>query len=224
MSAPLSADGNSSRCRGCWEKVISLWGVRESSLGVREAAVQAGAPGSRADGGRWRALWLRLPPAHGPHATACPPQRACIDFAISAKPLTRHMPQNKQSFQYRMWQFVVSPPFEYTIMAMIALNTVVLMMKVSLHAAAPTHTLLPPHTPSSSKTDRPPQFPRPRCVNAKPFPLPDAQFPPLWKASSFELHLQSASSRKPSLTSQDCTRHPSYKHPVISHVKISVLG
>ena len=57
-------------------------------------------------------------------------QRACIDFAISAKPLTRHMPQNKQSFQYRMWQFVVSPPFEYTIMAMIALNTVVLMMKV----------------------------------------------------------------------------------------------
>ncbi|KAG8128827.1 hypothetical protein E2320_015598, partial [Naja naja] len=50
--------------------------------------------------------------------------RACIDFAISAKPLTRHMPQNKQSFQYRMWQFVVSPPFEYTIMAMIALNTI----------------------------------------------------------------------------------------------------
>ncbi|TRZ04758.1 hypothetical protein HGM15179_022349, partial [Zosterops borbonicus] len=56
--------------------------------------------------------------------------RACIDFAISAKPLTRHMPQNRQSFQYRMWQFVVSPPFEYTIMAMIALNTIVLMMKV----------------------------------------------------------------------------------------------
>uniref|UniRef100_A0A670IVF0 Voltage-dependent P/Q-type calcium channel subunit alpha-1A n=1 Tax=Podarcis muralis TaxID=64176 RepID=A0A670IVF0_PODMU len=56
-------------------------------------------------------------------------ERACIDFAISAKPLTRHMPQNKQSFQYRMWQFVVSPPFEYTVMAMIALNTIVLMMK-----------------------------------------------------------------------------------------------
>uniref|UniRef100_A0A5F8GDA6 Voltage-dependent P/Q-type calcium channel subunit alpha n=1 Tax=Monodelphis domestica TaxID=13616 RepID=A0A5F8GDA6_MONDO len=60
-------------------------------------------------------------------------ERACIDFAISAKPLTRHMPQNKQSFQYRMWQFVVSPPFEYTIMAMIALNTIVLMMKVSAY-------------------------------------------------------------------------------------------
>uniref|UniRef100_A0AAQ4PNT3 Voltage-dependent P/Q-type calcium channel subunit alpha-1A n=1 Tax=Gasterosteus aculeatus aculeatus TaxID=481459 RepID=A0AAQ4PNT3_GASAC len=56
-------------------------------------------------------------------------ERACIDFAINARPLTRHMPQNKLSFQYRMWEFVVSPPFEYTIMAMIALNTIVLMMK-----------------------------------------------------------------------------------------------
>nr|XP_012422183.1 PREDICTED: voltage-dependent N-type calcium channel subunit alpha-1B-like [Odobenus rosmarus divergens] len=58
-----------------------------------------------------------------------PGQRACIDFAISAKPLTRYMPQDKQSFQYKTWTFVVSPPFEYFIMAMIALNTVVLMMK-----------------------------------------------------------------------------------------------
>ncbi|KAM7092323.1 voltage-dependent N-type calcium channel subunit alpha-1B isoform 6-T6 [Molossus nigricans] len=56
-------------------------------------------------------------------------ERACIDFAISAKPLTRYMPQSKQSFQYKTWTFVVSPPFEYFIMAMIALNTVVLMMK-----------------------------------------------------------------------------------------------
>uniref|UniRef100_A0A4W6ENS3 Voltage-dependent P/Q-type calcium channel subunit alpha-1A n=1 Tax=Lates calcarifer TaxID=8187 RepID=A0A4W6ENS3_LATCA len=56
-------------------------------------------------------------------------ERACIDFAINARPLTRHMPRNKLSFQYKMWEFVVSPPFEYTIMAMIALNTVVLMMK-----------------------------------------------------------------------------------------------
>ncbi|XP_066111670.1 voltage-dependent N-type calcium channel subunit alpha-1B isoform X2 [Saccopteryx bilineata] len=56
-------------------------------------------------------------------------ERACIDFAICAKPLTRYMPQNKQSFQYKTWTFVVSPPFEYFIMAMIALNTVVLMMK-----------------------------------------------------------------------------------------------
>lgn len=57
-------------------------------------------------------------------------QRACIDFAISAKPLTRYMPQNRHTFQYRVWHFVVSPSFEYTIMAMIALNTIVLMMKV----------------------------------------------------------------------------------------------
>ncbi|TMS08105.1 Voltage-dependent N-type calcium channel subunit alpha-1B [Larimichthys crocea] len=58
-------------------------------------------------------------------------ERACIDFAINAKPLTRYMPENKQSFQYKMWKFVVSPPFEYAIMTLIALNTVVLMMKVS---------------------------------------------------------------------------------------------
>lgn len=40
------------------------------------------------------------------------------------------MPQNRHTFQYRVWHFVVSPSFEYTIMAMIALNTIVLMMKV----------------------------------------------------------------------------------------------
>uniref|UniRef100_A0A8C2ZUW4 Voltage-dependent N-type calcium channel subunit alpha n=1 Tax=Cyclopterus lumpus TaxID=8103 RepID=A0A8C2ZUW4_CYCLU len=58
-------------------------------------------------------------------------ERACIDFAINAKPLTRYMPENKQSFQYKMWKFVCRPPFEYAIMTLIALNTVVLMMKVS---------------------------------------------------------------------------------------------
>uniref|UniRef100_A0A8C7ZLP6 Voltage-dependent N-type calcium channel subunit alpha-1B n=1 Tax=Oryzias sinensis TaxID=183150 RepID=A0A8C7ZLP6_9TELE len=56
-------------------------------------------------------------------------ERACIDFAINAKPLTRYMPENKKSFQYKMWKFVVSPPFEYAIMTLIALNTIVLMMK-----------------------------------------------------------------------------------------------
>ncbi|KAK1802413.1 hypothetical protein P4O66_022079 [Electrophorus voltai] len=56
-------------------------------------------------------------------------ERACIDFAINTKPLTRHMPENKLSFQYRMWQFVVSTPFEYSIMSLITLNTIVLMMK-----------------------------------------------------------------------------------------------
>ncbi|XP_051508877.1 probable voltage-dependent R-type calcium channel subunit alpha-1E [Myxocyprinus asiaticus] len=56
-------------------------------------------------------------------------ERACIDFAISAKPLTRYMPQNRQTLQYRLWHFVVSPLFEYTVLTMIALNTIVLMMK-----------------------------------------------------------------------------------------------
>ncbi|XP_035997563.1 voltage-dependent R-type calcium channel subunit alpha-1E [Fundulus heteroclitus] len=56
-------------------------------------------------------------------------ERACIDFAISAKPLTRYMPQNRHTFQYRLWHFVVSPSFEYTVLTMIALNTIVLMMK-----------------------------------------------------------------------------------------------
>lgn len=68
------------------------------------------------------------------------PQRACIDFAINARPLTRHMPKNKLSFQYRMWQFVVSPPFEYSIMALIALNTIVLMMKVRHETCPPPLT------------------------------------------------------------------------------------
>uniref|UniRef100_A0A8C2KCU6 Voltage-dependent N-type calcium channel subunit alpha n=1 Tax=Cyprinus carpio TaxID=7962 RepID=A0A8C2KCU6_CYPCA len=56
-------------------------------------------------------------------------ERACIDFAINAKPLTRYMPQDKQSYQYKIWKFVVSTPFEYSILTMIAINTVVLMMK-----------------------------------------------------------------------------------------------
>uniref|UniRef100_A0A674F4I0 Calcium voltage-gated channel subunit alpha1 E n=1 Tax=Salmo trutta TaxID=8032 RepID=A0A674F4I0_SALTR len=63
-------------------------------------------------------------------------ERACIDFTISAKPLTCYMPQNRQTFQYRLWHFVVSPSFEYTVLVMIALNTVVLMMKYNSAPAA----------------------------------------------------------------------------------------
>ncbi|XP_056149220.1 voltage-dependent R-type calcium channel subunit alpha-1E-like [Lampris incognitus] len=62
-------------------------------------------------------------------------ERACIDFTMSAKPMTRYMPQNRQTFQYRLWHFVASPSFEYTVLVMIALNTVVLMMK---YHSAPT--------------------------------------------------------------------------------------
>ena len=49
------------------------------------------------------------------------------------------MPQNKQSYQYKLWKFVVSSPFEYSIMTLIALNTIVLMMKVNVDwAGLPT--------------------------------------------------------------------------------------
>ncbi|XP_069548221.1 voltage-dependent R-type calcium channel subunit alpha-1E-like isoform X4 [Brachyistius frenatus] len=63
-------------------------------------------------------------------------ERACIDFAISAKPMTRYMPQNRQTVQYKLWHFVASPSFEYTVLVMIALNTVVLMMKYHSAPAA----------------------------------------------------------------------------------------
>ncbi|KAM9500375.1 voltage-dependent R-type calcium channel subunit alpha-1E-like isoform 2-T2 [Clarias gariepinus] len=70
-------------------------------------------------------------------------ERACIDFAISAKPFTRYMPQNRQTLQYRLWHFVVSPSFEYTVLVMIALNTVVLMMKY--HSAPAAYDMVLKH-------------------------------------------------------------------------------
>lgn len=57
-------------------------------------------------------------------------QKSCIDFAIQAKPLERYMPKNKDSVKYKVWRIVVSTPFEYFIMALIVLNTLLLMMKV----------------------------------------------------------------------------------------------
>lgn len=59
-------------------------------------------------------------------------QKQCIDFALNAKPTCRFMPKNKGSFKYRVWKLVVSPKFEYLVMTLIALNTIVLMMKVSI--------------------------------------------------------------------------------------------
>ena len=58
-------------------------------------------------------------------------ERACIDYAISAKPNTRFMPKTKAGIQYRVWTWVVSPLFEWSIMVLIVLNTVVLMLTVS---------------------------------------------------------------------------------------------
>jgi len=40
------------------------------------------------------------------------------------------MPKNRNSFKYHVWRLVVSSPFEYFIMVMIAMNTIILMMKV----------------------------------------------------------------------------------------------
>ncbi|OON23827.1 transporter, cation channel family protein, partial [Opisthorchis viverrini] len=56
-------------------------------------------------------------------------QKRCIDFAINASPLCRYMPKDRNSLKYRIWRLVVSTPFECYIMVMIAINTLVLMMK-----------------------------------------------------------------------------------------------
>jgi len=57
-------------------------------------------------------------------------KKQCIDFAINAHPACRYMPKNKNSAKFRVWKLVVSTPFEYFIMVMIAMNTIILMMKV----------------------------------------------------------------------------------------------
>ncbi|CAH8494843.1 unnamed protein product [Dicrocoelium dendriticum] len=43
------------------------------------------------------------------------------------------MPADHQSLKYRVWRLVVSTPFEYYIMVMIAINTLILMMKYHRH-------------------------------------------------------------------------------------------
>ena len=58
-------------------------------------------------------------------------QKQCIEFAINAKPACKYAPKNKNSIKYRIWKIVVSTAFEYVIMVLIALNTLLLMMKVS---------------------------------------------------------------------------------------------
>jgi len=55
-----------------------------------------------------------------------------MDFAINAKPIERYMPTNKKSFKYKIWQFVVSTGFEYFILFLITINTLILMMKVNV--------------------------------------------------------------------------------------------
>ncbi|XP_076315411.1 voltage-dependent calcium channel type A subunit alpha-1-like [Tachypleus tridentatus] len=56
-------------------------------------------------------------------------QKSCIDFALQAKPLQRYMPKNKKGCKYKIWRVVISTGFEYFIMVLIVLNTLLLMMK-----------------------------------------------------------------------------------------------
>ncbi|KAL1455036.1 hypothetical protein WDU94_009157 [Cyamophila willieti] len=54
-------------------------------------------------------------------------QRNCIEFALKAKPVRRYIP--KQRLQYKIWWFVTSQYFEYTIFCLILINTLTLAMK-----------------------------------------------------------------------------------------------
>lgn len=54
-----------------------------------------------------------------------------MDFAIQARPTERYVPKNNKSFKFKVWSVVVSTTFEYIIMTLIVLNTLLLMMKVS---------------------------------------------------------------------------------------------
>ncbi|KAI5699386.1 hypothetical protein M8J75_002088 [Diaphorina citri] len=54
-------------------------------------------------------------------------QRNCIEFALKAKPVRRYIP--KQRLQYKIWWFVTSQYFEYTIFCLIMINTLTLAMK-----------------------------------------------------------------------------------------------
>ncbi|KAG8235280.1 hypothetical protein J437_LFUL015924, partial [Ladona fulva] len=54
-------------------------------------------------------------------------QRNCIEFALKAKPIRRYIPKHR--IQYKVWWFVTSQPFEYTIFILIMINTITLAMK-----------------------------------------------------------------------------------------------
>ena len=63
-----------------------------------------------------------------------------------AEPLERYMPKERDSFKYKLWRVVVSSPFEYFIMTLIVLNTILLMMKVSSPLSSVLPPLLLPHS------------------------------------------------------------------------------
>ena len=90
-------------------------------------------------------------------------QKSCIDFAIHATPLERYMPEERVGFKYRLWRIVESTPFEYFIMTLIVLNTILLMMKVRKQnkkclAASTNGNAAAAHSSTVSRTSRPSCF------------------------------------------------------------------
>uniref|UniRef100_A0A8C4N6Y8 Uncharacterized protein n=1 Tax=Eptatretus burgeri TaxID=7764 RepID=A0A8C4N6Y8_EPTBU len=69
-------------------------------------------------------------------------ERACLDFAVGARPVSRHMPPTHSGIRRQIWLFVASRHFENSVLGLIALNTVALMMKVLLFSSA--SVLFPP--------------------------------------------------------------------------------
>ncbi|XP_026471734.1 muscle calcium channel subunit alpha-1 [Ctenocephalides felis] len=66
-------------------------------------------------------------------------QRNCIEFALKAKPVRRYIPKHR--IQYKVWWFVTSQPFEYTIFILIMINTITLAMKFHRQPDMYTHAL-----------------------------------------------------------------------------------
>jgi len=62
-------------------------------------------------------------------------QRKCIEFSLKARPVKRYIPKNV--IQYKIWWFVNSPGFEYSIFFTIILNTIALSMK--FHDSSPEY-------------------------------------------------------------------------------------
>ena len=57
-------------------------------------------------------------------------QKSCIEFIMNVQPISLHMPADRDSSRFLLWQFVRSSLFENFIMAMILVNTIVLMLNV----------------------------------------------------------------------------------------------
>lgn len=68
-------------------------------------------------------------------------QKSCIDFAINARPFATYIPPMHKHFKYKVWSMVESKTFDYFIMLLIVLNTILLMMKVNLWLTQPLFTL-----------------------------------------------------------------------------------